>query len=125
MVDTMRKSDPVFHRLYWHSRRKRKTATSKLSVWGRVFDAATLTNLCKAKVSFSSNDGSKAATAGSDLAKNVKFTGEAGGFQFKSMATGTYVFTVTYAGYADQEVTVYINAGVLSRIEIPLTKLSA
>jgi hypothetical protein len=123
MVDTMRKSDPVFHRLYWHSRKIKKTATSKLSVWGKVFDAATLTYLRRAKVSFRSFDGSKAA-AGSDLAKNVKFTGEAGGFHLKSLATGTYVFTVTYAGYADQEVTVYINAGVLTRIDIPLTKLS-
>ena len=123
MVETMRKSDPVFHRLYWNARKIKKTATSKVSVLGKVFDSITNTYLKKAKISIVSYDSSKALASGPDLQKTVKVTGAKGGFQLKSMATGTYLLTVSYAGYADQQVTVHINEGVLTRVEIALTKI--
>ena len=123
MVETMRKSDPAFHRLYWNARKINKTATTKLSVWGKVFDAATNAYLTKAKISVRNYNNSKALTTGPELTKNVKFTGTGGGFQLKSLATGTYLFNVSYAGYADQQVTVHINEGVLTRVEIALTKI--
>jgi len=123
MVETMRQSDPVFHRLYSNARRKKRTSTSKLSARGKVFDAATGLPLPKAKISILSYNSSKALSSGADLVKNVKIAGALGGFQLKSLATGTYLFRVSYAGYADQDVTVHINEGVLTRVEIQLTKL--
>jgi len=46
------------------------------------------------------------------------------GLQFSSLSTGTYLFKVTYAGYADQEIAVYINDGVLSKVDMPLSKIA-
>ena len=123
MVETMRQSDPVFHRLYRNARTKKRTTASKLSARGKVFDAVTGLPLSKAKISISGYNRSKAQASGPDLAKNVKRAGDIGGFQMKSLASGTYLFNVSYAGYADQEVTVHINEGVLTRIEIPMVKL--
>lgn len=57
------------------------------------------------------------------LAKNVKVKSAGGGFQLKSLSTGTYLITVTYAGYADQQVTAYVNDGVLTVVQLPLNKL--
>lgn len=123
MVETMGQSDPVFHRLYRNARRKKRTTSSKLSARGKVFDAVTGLPLPKAKISIVGYNSSKALTSGTELVKNVKIAGAIGGFQLKSLATGTYLFGVSYAGYAEQEVTVHINEGVLTRVEIPLTKL--
>lgn len=122
MVETMRINDPVMYRLYRNARRKRKSGRTKLSAIGKVFDSVSNLPLPKAKISIAEYDSNK-ATAGADLMKNVKFSGVAGKFQLKSLPTGTYLFKVTYAGYADQEITAHINEGVLTRVEIPLTKL--
>lgn len=65
---------------------------------------------------------SSKALSGSELMKNVKISGPGGQFRIKSLPTGTYLFKVAYAGYAEQEVSVHINEGVLTRVEIPLTK---
>jgi len=122
MIQTMRFSDPVLHSLYRNARKIKNVGGTKLSARGKVFDAVTGLPLPKAKISILSYNSSKALASGADLVKNVKFAGALGGFQLKSLATGTYLFRVSYAGYADQEVTVHINEGVLSRVEIPLTK---
>lgn len=122
MVETMRNSDPVMYRLYRNARRKRNRGGSKVSAIGRVFDSVTNSPLPKAKISIDSYNSNKAAS-GADLMKNVKFSGAAGQFRLKSLPTGTYLFKVTYAGYADQEITAHINEGILTRVEIPLSKL--
>ena len=110
------------YRLYRNARRKRKSSKIKLSAIGRVIDSSTKMPLSKAKIQIEEYNSTKAAS-GSDLSKNVKFSGVSGKFQLKSLATGTYLIRTTYAGYADQESIVHINEGVLTRIEIPLTKL--
>ncbi len=66
----------------------------------------------------------KSLTSGPDLSKTVKIKSASGGFQLKSLPTGTYIFRVSYAGYTDQEITVYINEGVLSRVDMPLSKIA-
>lgn len=125
MVATLRKSDPVMHRLYRNARRKKKNIGIKLSAKGKVLDAATRLPLPKAKLHIISYDNQmKALTSEPDLQKNVKIAGVAGGFQFKLMDTGTYLIKTSYAGYIDREDIVYINEGVLTRVEILLTKIA-
>lgn len=123
MIQTMRFSDPVLHSLYRNARKIKNVGVTKLSARGKVFDAVSGLPLPKAKISIVGYNSKKAVTSGPDLSKNVKIAGALGGFQLKSFATGTYVFRVSYAGYADQEVTVHINEGLLTRVEIPLAKL--
>jgi len=122
MIETFRLSDPVLHRSCQNARKIKNLGGTKLSAWGKVFDADTKLPLPKAKISVVSYDSSK-SLSGADLVKNVKIAGALGGFRLKSLATGTYIFKVSYAGYADQEVTVHINQGILTRVEIALTKL--
>jgi protocatechuate 3,4-dioxygenase beta subunit len=125
MVESMRKSNWAFYCYYWNARTIRKSGGSKISAKGKVYDSATNMPLPGAVLSVVRYDDSKAPTTGADLAKNVKIKSAGGGFQLKSMATGTYLFTVTYAGYTEQEVVVYINEGILTHVEIPLTRLAA
>ena len=125
MIDTFRLSDPVLHRSCQNARKIKNLGGTKLSAWGKVFDADTKLPLPKAKISVVSYDSNKSLTSGADLVKNVKIAGALGGFRLKSLATGTYIFKVSYAGYADQEVTVHINQGILTRVEIALTKLGS
>ena len=122
MVKAMRANDPVMYRLYHNARRKRRNGGAKLAARCKVFDAGTRQPLAKVRISIHNSDRSK-AVAGADLMKNVKFSGNQGGFHLKSLPTGTYLFSATYSGYAEQEVTVYINEGILSKVEIPLTRL--
>jgi hypothetical protein len=125
MVETMHKSDPVMYRLYWNARTKRKTGAGKLSAKVKVFDSVTNIPLNGARMSIVRTDSTKSRTSGgSELVKNVKITSAGGEYQLKSMPTGSYLFKVTYAGYTDQEVVVYINEGVLTRVEMPLTKIA-
>ena len=123
MVESMRKADPVFYRLYSNARRKLKSGRTSLSVRGKVIDAITGLPLRKAKITFISVAGGNENASFPVLLNAPKFTGAKGGFQFKSLPTGTYLFLVTYSGYVDQQVTIYVNEGVLSRIEIRLTQL--
>jgi hypothetical protein len=66
----------------------------------------------------------KAFTSSPDLSKNVKVKSAGGGVDLKSFTTGAYLFTVSYAGRADQQTTVYINEGVLTRVDFPLNKIA-
>lgn len=45
-----------------------------------------------------------------------------GGFNHKSMATGTYQFTFKKAGLADQTLDVVVNAGELTRLKVVMVK---
>jgi len=124
MVESMRTSDPVLNRLYFNARKVKNTGVTKLSARGKAYDAVTLLPITKAKLILTlSLD--KATDTGSELTKTVKFSGAQGGFQFKNLPTGTYKILASYEGYAEQVVTVYINQGVLTQIEVPLTKLAS
>lgn len=56
------------------------------------------------------------------LVNSIKIKASGGGFLLKDLHSGTNLFKVTYAGYADRQITVYINEGVLTKVEMPLSK---
>lgn len=124
MVETMRKSDPVFYRTYWNSRVVKKTSSTKIAAKGKVFDSVTNLPLPGAIMSIVQYNGNTKLATGCELVKNVKIKSAGGGFQLKSLPTGTYLFKITYAGYTDQESIVYVNEGVLTKVEMPLTKIA-
>jgi hypothetical protein len=102
----------------------KKTSSTKVAAKGKVFDAVTNLPLPGAIMSIVSYNGNTKVASGSELTKTVKIKSAGGGFNLKSLPTGSYLFKVTYAGYADQEIIVYVNEGVLSKVEMPLTKIA-
>ena len=122
MVETMRTADPVFYRLYRNARQIKNIGGTKLSARGQAYDAITLLPMPKVKLILTS-ELLKVANAGSELTKTVKYAGAKGGFNLKSLPTGTYQLLASYSGYADQLQTVYINEGVLTQIQVPLSRL--
>lgn len=93
MVETMHKSHPVMYRLYWNAGTKKKTGATKLSAKVKVFDSATNIPLNGPRMSIVRTDSTKSHTSGgSELVKNVKITLAGGGYQLKSLPTGSYLF---------------------------------
>jgi hypothetical protein len=109
---------------YWKARNLRKPIGSKLVLKGKVFDSATNQPLPGAVVTISQLVNSKSLTSGPELAKIVKVKSAGGGFQLKSLPNGSYIVTVSYFGYADQQVTAYVNNGVLTLVQLPLSKIA-
>ena len=48
----------------------------------------------------------------------TKKTSKKGGFNLKSLAAGTYAFTFKKAGFAEQTITVVVNAGELTKLKV-------
>jgi len=124
-VEPKRISDPELYSLYENARRIKKSATGRIAASGKVYDTETNLPLRGAMMTVLRAVTGKSRTSGADLVKNVKIKSASGGFQLKSLPTGTYIFRVTYAGYADQEITVYINDGVLSKVDMALSKIAS
>jgi len=124
MVENIRLSDPAFYSLYWTIRKVDHSPSSHVSAKGKVYDAVTRQALTGAIVNVYSAPEGKALTSGADLVKNVKVKSYGGGFNLKSLPTGTYLVTVTYAGYTDQTITIYVNEGTSTSFELALSKLA-
>ena len=124
IVKSMSISQPDFCNIYWIARSMKYAGGSKISVKAKVFDAETNQPLPGAMMSVCKIENGKALTSGADLSKTVKVKSAGGGVDFKSLTTGAYLFTVSYAGRADQQTTVYVNEGVLTRVDFPLNKIA-
>lgn len=124
IIDSLSASQPVLAGDYWKARNLRKPIGSKLVLKGKVFDSATNQPLPGAVVTISQLVNSKSLTSGPELAKIVKVKSAGGGFQLKSLPNGSYIVTVSYFGYADQQVTAYVNNGVLTLVQLPLSKIA-
>jgi hypothetical protein len=124
MIESKRLSDPAFYSLYWTIRKVDHSPTSHISAKGKVFDEVTRQALTGAIVNVYSVPEGKSLSSGADLVKTVKVKSYGGGFNLKSLPTGTYIVTVSYAGYADQEVTIYVNEGNSTSFELALSKLA-
>jgi hypothetical protein len=108
---------------YQSARTIKYSSGSHVSFKGKVFDAETNQPLPGAVVTLTQQVNSKSLTAGADLQKTVKVKSAGGGFQLKSLPNGSYTVTVSYFGYADQQVTACVNNGVLTLVLLPLSKI--
>lgn len=110
--------------LHKSARKVIETGSGSLSVKGIVTDAQTGSPLKGVTVSFALDGGMmKAATASTSDPELVKKTAEKGGFNVKSLASGTYQVTLKKAGYADQVATISVSDGEMTELKISLEKV--
>jgi hypothetical protein len=123
IINSLRLSHPELAGEYWRARKVPRTVYSKVDMKGKVFDAATGQWLNGAIVTVTQVAGASNLAAGQYAVRIVKVKSVKGGFELKSLSTGTYTLKVKFYGYAELEVTVYINDGILTNVDLPLTRL--
>ena len=122
IVEIVHNSQPNFYKIYKESRKLPNSGGSVLSLKGLVKDAASGEYLKGATVTITP-ELTKAALATNAKVKDlVKKTADKGGFLVKSLAAGTYTVIIKKAGYVDQIVTIVINDGEMSVLEVQLIK---
>jgi hypothetical protein len=124
LVNSMSESQPAFYNVYWTARAVKPTGSSKVAVKVKAFVAGTNQPLPGSILTVTRIENGKALTSGAELVKSVKITSAGGGANLKGLTTGGYIFTVKYAGCNDQVNMVYVNEGVLTRVDMPLNKIS-
>jgi len=124
LVEIIRTSQPIFYSGYKTARKVVNTGIGKLSVRGLVSDAQTSAPLKGVSVSFAlDGDVMKAGATGETSAVLVKKSADKGGFNVTSLASGTYKVTLKKAGYTEQTLTVYVNDGELTLVDVKLAKV--
>jgi hypothetical protein len=108
-VETIRLSEPIFYFGFKMAQKVIVRGRVKLSVKGQTFDANDKP-LPRVTMTVTLN---RAVVL-------VKKTSANGGFNIKSLDTGTYQFTFKKAGYGDQTVIVNVNDGEMSRVKVKL-----
>lgn len=122
-VEIVRLTQVDFYNGYKSARKVIDTGSGSLSVKGIVADAQTGLPLKGVTVSFALEGGMmKTAAATTTDPELVKKTAEKGGFNVKNLASGTYQVTLKKVGYADQVITVSVNDGEMSLIDVKLDK---
>ena len=122
-VEIVRLTQVDFYNGYKSARKVIDTGSGSLSVKGLVTDAQTGLPLKGVTVSFALEGGMmKTAAAITTDSELVKKTAEKVGFNVKKLASGTYQVTLKKVGYADQVITVSVNDGEMSLIDVKLDK---
>jgi uncharacterized membrane protein len=121
-VEIVRLTEVNFYNGYKSARKVIETGGGSLSVKGLVTDAQTGSPLKGVTVSFALDGGMAKAAIATTEPEIVKKTAEKGGFNIKSLATGTYQVTLKKVGYADQVATISVNDGEMTELKISLEK---
>jgi hypothetical protein len=120
-VEIIRLTQVDFYNGYKSARKVIETGSGSLSIKGIVTDAKTGLPLKGVTVSFALDGGMmKAAAATTTEPELVKKTAEKGGFNVKGLASGTYQVTLRKVGYADQVVTISVNDGEMTELNVSL-----
>lgn len=123
VVEIIRISQPDFYTGYKAARKVVNTGVGTLAVKGLVIDSQTSAPIKGVSVSFAL-DGGMLKTGGIENATvMVKKTAEKGGFNVQTLVAGTYLVTLKKTGYADQTVTIYVNDGELTIVDVKLDKI--
>ena len=123
-IEIVKLTQPNFYNGYKSARKIIHSGSGSLAVKGLVTDAITGKPMKSVTVSFSLNGGTAKVINTSDKAADVvKKTAEKGGFNIKSLAMGVYQVTLKKMGYADQVVTVSVNAGEMSVVDVKMEKI--
>ncbi len=120
-VEIVRLTQVDFYNGYKSARKVIETGSGSLSVKGIVTDAQTGLPLKGVTVLFTLDGGMmKAAAANTAEPEIVKKTAEKGGFNVKGLSSGTYQVTLKKVGYADQVVTISVNDGEMTELNVRL-----
>ncbi len=121
VVEIVRLTEPNFYAGYKLARKIIESGNRKMSVKGLVTDVLTGDPIPGVVISFWP-DGDVTKLVATGDASLVKKTAEKGGFYVSSMPAGTYRVAVQKAGYAEQTLTVYVNDGELTLVDVKLAK---
>ncbi|MDP3435264.1 MAG: carboxypeptidase-like regulatory domain-containing protein [Bacteroidota bacterium] len=121
VVEIVRLTQANFYAGYKSVRKIIEAGNRKMSVKGLVTDGQTGEPVKGVAISFWL-DGDATKTYAAEEASLVKKTAKKGGFYVSSMPAGIYRVTLQKAGYAEQTLTVYVNDGELTTVDVKLTK---
>lgn len=123
-VEIVKLTEPIFYDGYKLARKVIRKGTGKLAVKGLVTEANNGQPIKGVTVTFmldgESNKLSLATSEGQ--AELSKTTAAKGGFNIKSLAAGIYRANFKKVGYTEQVVTVNVNAGEITVVEVKLNK---
>lgn len=122
VVEIVRLTQTNFYAGYKLTRKIIETGNTKLAVKGFVTEAVGGAPVPGVVISFWP-DGDAMKTYAADEASLVKKTAEKGGFQVNSLPSGTYRVTLQKVGYTEQSLTVYVNEGELTTVDVKLAKV--
>jgi len=122
VVEIVRLTQPDSYAGYKLARKVIETGNSKMSVRGSITDQTTAQPIAGATVSFCP-DGETAKAAAPGEAILVKKSAAKGGFYVNGLAAGTYRVVVQKTSYAEQSLTVFVNNGELTTMDVKLAKL--
>ena len=122
VVEIVRLTQPNFYAGYKLARKIIETGNTKLAVKGFVTEAVTGAPVPGVTITFWP-DGDAMKTYAADDATLVKKTAEKGGFQVNSLPAGTYRVTLQKVGYTEQTLTIFVNEGELTTVDVKLAKV--
>lgn len=121
VVEIVRLTQANFYAGYKAARKIIESGNGKMSLRGMVTEALTGEPVPGVAVSFWPDGDVTKSYAAAD-ASLVKKSAAKGGFYVSSMPAGTYRVTLQKAGYAEQTLTVYVNDGELTTVDVKLAK---
>jgi hypothetical protein len=122
VIEIVRLSQPDFYAGYKLARKVIETGNSKMSVKGTVIDQTTAQPIAGATVSFWP-DGDMAKTVAAGDAMLIKKSAAKGGFYVNTLTSGTYRVLVQKTGYTEQMLTVFVNDGEMTTMDVKLVKV--
>ena len=125
-IEIVKLTEPVFYDGYKSARKVIRKGTTKLAVKGLVTETDNGQPIKGVTVTFSLNGTTDQLKAVNNEGHTElsKTTAAKGGFNIKSLAAGTYKVSFKKMGYAEQVVTVNVNAGEITVVEVKLSKNS-
>jgi hypothetical protein len=116
LMEILRYSNERFYSDYWTRRKVIATGrTRSLQIW--IVDDSTGQPIGKAKVMVKS-------AAGSDLAKNVKVAGVQGGVAINNLASGEYLYEVSFGGYGTETGSFFINDSTMTEVMVRMKRVN-
>jgi hypothetical protein len=122
VVEIIRITQPDIYLGYKSARKVIETGTGKLAVKGLVTDSQNGEPVKGVTVSFWPDGDPNKLIAVNEAPLVVKKTAEKGGFNIASLPGGTYRATLHKVGYTEQSLTVYVNDGEMTTMEVALAK---
>lgn len=122
VVEIIRTTEADIYLGYKSARKVIETGTGKLAVKGLVTDSQNGDPVKGVTVSFWLDGNLSKVIAADEPPLVVKKTAEKGGFNIASLPGGTYRATLQKAGYAEQTLTVYVNDGELTTMDLKLAR---
>jgi len=125
-IEIVRLPQPNFYNGYITARKIIVTGSNSLSVKGLITDVETGEPVKGVTVTFALDGGTqmmaKAGKASSLSPILTKKTAEKGGLNVKSLPAGIYHVTLKKAGYVDQVITINVNDGEMTVLNVSISK---